>query len=301
MNCFLALALVFVFSSVATPLRAEPGDAMHTPVKASGIAEIPAMGEEKSPVFDDAQALKISQAAIGQAAGGFSLRDRKNRKVTLEDYLGKPLVVSFIYTACFHTCPIITQTIKRTARVARNTFGDDSFQMLTIGFDTRRDSPDKMRIYARQQGVADESGWKFLSADNETMARLVEKFGFIYYKSASGFEHLAQTTVIDAKGVIRHQIYGESFESPQLVEPLKQLIFGDSSDLSMFSNLVNKAKLWCTLYDPRTDSYRFQYGMLVGFGISITFLICFGILLVRMWKKVLRYRRMPSTSKNKDD
>jgi protein SCO1/2 len=301
MNYLLILALVLVLSSVATPLRAEQGDGVHTPVKASGTAEKPAMGEKKAPAFDDTQALQISQAAIGQTVGGFSLLDREDRKVELEDYRGKPLVVSFIYTACFHTCPIITQSIKRAARVARDTFGDDSFQMLTIGFDTRRDSPDKMRIYARQQGVADEASWKFLSADKKTMARLVEKFGFIYFKTVSGFEHLSQTTVIDAKGVIRHQIYGESFETPQFVEPIKQLIFGGSSDLSLFTNLVNKAKLWCTLYDPRTDSYRFQYSMLVGFGISITFLICFGILLIRMWKKVLRYRRTAPTTTIDDD
>jgi protein SCO1/2 len=294
-NLLLILVLIFMFFSSFASLHAEQADGIQAATKHSTSPP------KKAPDFDDAQALKISQAAIGKTVGGFSLRDRKNRKVALEDYLGKPLVVSFIYTACFHTCPIITQTLKRATRVAHDTFGDDSFQMLTIGFDSRRDSPGKMRIYARQQGVADESAWEFLSADKETMARLVEKFGFIYFKSAKGFEHLAQTTVIDAKGMIRHQIYGESFQSPQLVEPLKQLIFGDDNDLSMFSSLVNKAKLWCTLYDPRTDSYRFQYGMLVGFGISITFLIGFGIMLIRMWKKVLRYRRSPQASTKEDD
>jgi protein SCO1/2 len=86
-----------------------------------------------------------------------------------------------------------------------------------------------------------------------------------------------------------------------LVEPLKQLIFGSSSDKSVFSTLVNRAKLWCTLYDPRTDSYRFQYGMVLGFAISIIFLIGWGILLIRMWKKVLRYRRSQPAIINGDD
>lgn len=290
MKYLLIFALGFVLFGATETLYAESSDAVQA---TSSI--------EKEPVFDDAQALKISQAAIGRTVGGFSLRDRKRRKVAFEDYRGKPLVVSFIYTACFHTCPIITQTLKRAARIARDTFGDDSFQMLTVGFDTRRDSPDKMRIYARQQGVAGEPSWEFISADNETMAQLTETFGFIYFKSAKGFEHLAQTTVVDAKGVIRHQIYGESFEPPQMVDPLKQLIFGGSSDASVFSNLISKAKLWCTIYDPRTDSYRFQYGMLLGFAISIIFLIGWGILLIRMWKKVLRYRRSQPTTTHNDD
>ncbi len=299
MNFLLIPALIFLLFSSLGSSHAEPNTGKYTPSKLDGASEYSASAKAKEPSFDDAQALEISQAAIGRTVGGFSLRDRKRRKVTLEDYRGKPLVVSFIYTACFHTCPIITQTLKRAMDVARDTFGDGSFQMLTIGFDARRDSPDKMRIYADQQGVDGNPDWEFLSADKETMARLTETFGFLFFKSASGFEHLAQTTVIDAKGVIRHQIYGESFDSPQFVEPLKQLIFGGSSDLSVFSNLVNKAKLWCTIYDPRTDSYRFQYGMLVGFGISIIFLIGWGILLIRMWKKVLRYRRsQPATTHN---
>ncbi len=256
---------------------------------------------KKDPSFDDAQALKISQAAIGRTLDGFSLLDRKRGKVALEDYRGKPLVISFIYTACFHTCPIITQSLDRSAGVARDTFGEDSFQVLTIGFDTRRDSPEKMRIFARQQGVAGEPGWEFLSADKETMARLTERLGFVYFKSPRGFDHLAQTTVIDAKGVIRHQIYGEKIESPQLVEPLKQLIFGGNSNESVFSKLINKAKLWCTIYDPRTDSYRFQYGMVLGFAISILFLIGWAIVLVRMWKKHLRYRRSLSATMDSDE
>jgi len=297
MNYLLVPAFMFLLFSTAGSLHAEPNAGTRASLKTDGATEHSASATTKEPTFDDAQALEISQAAIGRTVGGFNLRDRKRRKVALEDYRGKPLVVSFIYTACFHTCPIITQTLKRAMDVANDTFGDGSFQMLTIGFDTRRDSPSKMRIYARQQGVGGNPDWEFLSADKETMARLTEAFGFLFFKSPSGFEHLAQTTVIDAKGVIRHQIYGESFDSPELVEPLKQLIFGGSSDLSLFSNLVNKAKLWCTIYDPRTDSYRFQYGMVVGFGISIIFLIGWGIILIRMWKKVLRYRRsQPTTS-----
>jgi protein SCO1/2 len=295
------LALIFMFFGIITPLHAG-SDANTGLLPAMRVVpEYSSSSTKKGPPFDDATALKISQAAIGQTLEGFSLLDRKRGKVALEDYRGKPLVISFIYTACFHTCPIITQSLDRAAGVARDTFGEDSFQLLTIGFDTRRDSPEKMRIFARQQGVAGEPGWEFLSADKKTIARLTEKLGFVYFKSPRGFDHLAQTTVIDAKGVIRHQIYGENIESPQLVEPLKQLIFGGSDDDSVFSRLVSRAKLWCTVYDPRTDSYRFQYGMILGFSISILFLIGWGVFMIGMWKKHLRYRRSLSTRVNSDE
>jgi protein SCO1/2 len=294
-------ALIFMFFGIIAPLHAELNGGTGFPPMMRVTPEYSSSSTKKDSSFDDATALKISQAAIGRSLDGFTLLDRKRGKVALEDYRGKPLVISFIYTACFHTCPIITQSLDRAAGVARDTFGEDSFQMLTIGFDTRRDSPEKMRVFARQQGVAGEFGWEFLSADKETMARLTERLGFIYFKSRIGFDHLAQTTVIDAKGVIRHQIYGENIESPQLVEPLKQLIFGGSDDESVFSRLVSRAKLWCTVYDPRTDSYRFQYGMILGFAISILFLIGWGVFMIRMWKKHLRYRRSLPATVNSDE
>ncbi|NOR73061.1 MAG: redoxin domain-containing protein [Mariprofundaceae bacterium] len=295
------LTLIFIFFGTITPLHAELNGGTGSPPMMRVVPEYSSSSTKKDLSFDDAQALKISQAAIGQTLEGFSLLDRKRGKVALEDYRGKPLVISFIYTACFHTCPIITQSLDRAAGVARDTFGEDSFQLLTIGFDARRDSPEKMRIFARQQGVAGEPGWEFLSADKKTIARLTERLGFIYFKSPRGFDHLAQTTVIDAEGVIRHQIYGENIESPQLVEPLKQLIFGGSDDDSVFSRLVSRAKLWCTVYDPRTDSYRFQYGMILGFSISILFLIGWGVFMIGMWKKHLRYRRSLSARVNSDE
>ncbi|MDX8411223.1 MAG: SCO family protein [Mariprofundaceae bacterium] len=259
------------------------------PMQASHDA--PGAKHQNGKDFDDKLALKTSQDAIGRNVEGFTLLDRRGREVRLADYRGKPLLISFIYTACFHTCPMITQTLARVTDIARDTFGDDSFQMLTVGFDARRDSPDKMRIFARQQGVADEPGWAFLSADEETIMRLADTLGFIFFPSPKGFDHLAQTTVIDARGIVYRQIYGEQFEPPLLVEPLKELIFGGSADESLLSGLIGKARLWCTIYDPRTDSYRFQYSMVLGFAISILFLIGSGILLARMWKKVLQNLR----------
>ena len=41
-----------------------------------------------------------------------------------------------------------------------------------------------------------------------------------------GFDHLAQTTVIDAHGRIYRQVYGDAFAVPALVEPLKDLALG---------------------------------------------------------------------------
>ena len=55
------------------------------------------------------------------------------------------------------------------------------------------------------------------------------------------------------------QIYGGVFEAPALVEPLKDLVYGRRSDWASLEGLINRVRLFCTLYDPRTGGYRFDY------------------------------------------
>ena len=50
--------------------------------------------------FDEKEALKESQAAIGRQVGNYRFIDSQNREVRLAQLCGKPLVVNFIYTRC---------------------------------------------------------------------------------------------------------------------------------------------------------------------------------------------------------
>ena len=41
----------------------------------------------------------------------FQLRDQFGQAVSLSDYLGKPVVLTFLYTSCPDICPIVTETL----------------------------------------------------------------------------------------------------------------------------------------------------------------------------------------------
>lgn len=239
--------------------------------------------------FDDKTALEYSQDALGRMIGDYNLLDREGRSVNLADYRGKPLIVSLIYSSCFHTCPVITQHLARAIKLARSAVGEDSFNIVSIGFDVRHDRPETMKTFARQRRVSRDPAWEFLSSDDEeTILRLTEDLGFIFIRTLNGFDHLAQVTVIDAEGKVFRQVYGENLNPPVLVEALKELVFGDvaTSDISL-SRLINKARLWCTIYDPKSNTYRFDYTMAVGLGISFVVLIFFAYIIIRMWIRLL--------------
>jgi protein SCO1/2 len=244
-------------------------------------------GDHAAIEFDEASALKISQGAIGRELGSYELRDTEGRPVHLERYRGKPLVVSLIYTSCAHVCPTTTRHLAGVVKKARAVLGEESFQVVTIGFDTPNDTPAAMRTFARQQG-AQMSGWDFLSADAATIEHLSENLGFLYRASPRGFDHLVQATLVDADGRVRSQVYGMTFETPQLVEPLKRLVLGEAPAATALHGAWNRVRLFCTTYDPASDSYRFDYSLFVGIAIGVLIVGSGIVLLVR---EFMRNRR----------
>ena len=174
------------------------------------------------------------------------------------------------------------QNLARAVEVAQGVFGRDGFNVVTVGFDGRNDTPQRMRAYASDQGI-DQPNWRFLSADRATVDGLTKDLGFVFYPSPRGFDHLAQTTLLDRNGTVYRQIYGSNFTPPFVVQPLKELIFGKSAGLLSVSALIDRVRLFCTLYDPTSDRYRFDYSVIIGVVIGALSLAGIGTILVRAW------------------
>ncbi|OFZ99754.1 MAG: hypothetical protein A3H35_01825 [Betaproteobacteria bacterium RIFCSPLOWO2_02_FULL_62_17] len=240
-----------------------------------------AAAQEQAPGKPDLErALQVSQAAIGRPLGDYLLQDRLHRTVRIADYRGKPLVISFVYTSCFEVCPTGTQFLARAVRSARAALGDSSFNVLTVGFNQPFDAPDSMAAFARQNGISD-AAWEFVGADQKIVQSLTADLGFTYYRTPRGFDHLIQVSIVDAKGVVFTQIYGDTFELPMLVGPLKDLLSGQAVRRGGYDGLWNKVKLFCTVYDPATGQYRFSYTIFVELFAGLTFLGALGFFYIR--------------------
>jgi len=237
-----------------------------------------------SDKYDKDNALKFSQAAINRTIGSykFSNQDKKNLDIT--QYRGKPLIVSLIYTSCHHICPTLTNSLADVVEVARDALGDDSFSVVTIGFDTEADSPERMHLFARERNINLE-GWDFLSTDSDTIEAFSNDVGFIFFKSAKGFDHLSQITLLDADGKVYRQVYGVKYEPPQLIEPLKELLFGNRTESTLVEGWINNIRLFCTLYDPHSGRYEFDYSIFIGIIMGIIILGAIAIFIVRAWRQ----------------
>jgi protein SCO1/2 len=242
--------------------------------------------------LDEKSAFERSQAAIGKSVGDFVLLNREGAPVELRKYRGKPLLVNFVYTACFQVCPTTTRNLQKAVAETASVMGPERFNIVTIGFNQPFDSPQAMKDFAARYGL-DLPNWEFLSPATTLVADVTQNFGFSYVATPAGFDHLNQITMVDAEGRIVRQVYGEKFTPKDIAEPLKLLITGSaiSPEVSTVKELMERVRILCSVYDPRTGRYRTNYSvyfMVAGFITFLGFLI---YLSLNMWKN--RRRESP--------
>lgn len=246
----------------------------------TAFVSVPAAAALRDEGFDVDRALRASQAVIGQPLGGYTLIGSDGQPLRLDALRGKPLLISFIYTGCFQICPSTTRNLKLAVQAAERTLGTGTFNVVSIGFNQPFDTPEAMGAFAREQGVQ-QPYWKFLGIDQATLEALSRNVGFSYQGAAAGFEHITQITVVDATGRIYRQIYGDNFPLPQLVAPLKELIAGEPPAQQTLTQLIERVRILCTVYDPVSGQYRYKYSILLEIAGGLFSLAAVGVFLLR--------------------
>lgn len=292
--CRLALLIAFVSIAFSGALSAAPREASANNARAETDAVIDS-AEVRAFGLDQEAALRASQAVLGHRPADYTLRDRASRTVSLSQFRGSPLLVNFVYTGCFRICPTSTRALHRAVDAMRDRFGVDQFKVVTIGFNQPTDSPLAMREFAAQQQI-DDPNWEFLSPRASDVAALARDFGFSYVATPIGFEHTLQVSIVDADGRIHSQVYGDAFTADSLGEPLRRLLAGSllsGSALarSSVSDLLDKVRILCSVYDPRTGTYRVDYSLYIEVAGFLTFVLALLVLLTQEWRARRALRR----------
>jgi protein SCO1/2 len=238
----------------------------------------------EAPRFDARSALEASQAAIGRILpADLAFTDQLGRRRRLGEFRGRALVISPVYTSCYMVCPTTTTYLRQATDIAATVLGAEAFSVLTIGFDTANDTPERMRSYAASRGI-DSPQWVFAAADATTTQSLLRQLGFTYVATPRGFDHMIQATVVDRDGRIYRQVYGQQFEAPLLVDPLKRLALGQQAGGDTLETVVEGVRLLCTVYDPKSGRYRFDYSLVLSFVVGVMCLGGVALFILRAWR-----------------
>ncbi|MDP1733893.1 MAG: SCO family protein [Sulfuritalea sp.] len=259
-------------ASIAVATSALPADKAFVPK----LAEQPqgARTGLALTTLDEKAALQRSQGVIGKPIGDHVLLDRQERPTQLAKYRGKPLLVNFVYTACFQVCPTTTKNLQKAVEGTVGVLGADRFNIVSIGFNQPFDSPQAMKAFASSYGIH-LPNWEFLSPAAAIVDELTNSFGFSYVATTAGFDHMNQVTIVDAEGKVFRQVYGETFTAEDLAEPLKAMITGSPipPQTSTLAEIADRIRILCSVYDPISGKYRTNYALYFEIAGFISFMI----------------------------
>ena len=174
------------------------------------------------PGFAEEMGQRGSLPRIGPAPE-FSLTSQDGGELKLADLRGKVVAVTFIFTRCIDTCPVLTPMMSFVQDRLGSDFGA-RIVFVSITVDPERDTPEVLKEYGEAFG-ADFAGWYFLTGSPSTIADVVRRYGVFAAKAENGnVEHTFLTSIIDRRGVLRVQYLGVRFDPEEFRLDLLSLV-----------------------------------------------------------------------------
>lgn len=147
-------------------------------------------------------------------------------KQTLDELMGdKVVLLSFIYATCndVNGCPLSTSVFHKIKRRLSTAGIKDDLRLITLSFDPKHDTPDKMANYAKSLAT-EQTDWRFITTHsqqelrpilegyNQTIQQQYDEDGH----STGTFSHTLRVYLIDRHKKIRN-IYSVGFLHPDIL------------------------------------------------------------------------------------
>lgn len=156
------------------------------------------------------------------AAPQFSLTDQNGAAVSLGALRGRVAVVTFLFTSCSDTCPLLTT--KLVAIQKKLGANQDRVQFVGITVDPLTDTPAVLKRYA-QAHSADPLRFSFLTGSFDQIAEVARRYAVFHRKQANGsVDHSFLTSLVDASGTLRVQYSGWRFSADEFLADLRSLL-----------------------------------------------------------------------------
>ena len=156
-------------------------------------------------------------------APAFALESSRGPRIALADLRGKVLAVTFVFTTCTDSCPILTGKLAEIGRALGNDFGP-RIAFVAISVDPLNDTPARLRDYATAHR-AEAPGWFFLTGAPGEIDAVLRGYGAYAKKTGSGsVDHLFLTSLVDRAGRLRVQYLGTRFDARELQRDLQSLL-----------------------------------------------------------------------------
>lgn len=167
--------------------------------------------------------------APGDAVPDFKLRNQDGRTIHLDQFRGKELLVTFIYTRCPlpDFCPRVTHNFADINRqLAANAKLYAKTHLLCVSFDPDTDTPERLRAYGASYIGSDAkdafSHWDFAVPDKAGLEKMAQYFDLGMSQGADNtITHTLSTTLIGADGKVVRFYPGNEWTPEQVLDDMK--------------------------------------------------------------------------------
>jgi protein SCO1 len=166
----------------------------------------------------------------GDAVPDFKLRNQDGRAIHLDQFRGKALLVTFIYTRCPmpNFCPLVTHNFAVIDRqLAANPALYSKTHLLCVSFDPEHDTPARLRAYGAEYIGSDAKSafahWDFAAPSQPELLEMAKFFDVgITHGAEDTITHTLSTTLIDAHGKVAQFYPGNEWTPEQVVADVKK-------------------------------------------------------------------------------
>jgi protein SCO1/2 len=168
------------------------------------------------------------QITTGEPVPDFSLIDQTRHDVSLSQFKGKVVVMTFMYTHC-----VLPNFCFRTAnnfRLLQKRFSGElgtNLIFISITFDPTHDTPEALAQYGKTWS-ADPKSWKLLTGPQSDIDKIGGQFGVSHFAEEGLITHSLHTVIIKRDGTLAANLEGNQFSADQLGD-LVQTVLQDSS------------------------------------------------------------------------
>ena len=218
-----AMTMVYKVKNPADVQKLRPGDEISADILVpsdsddyllDNIAITSEKGRSVPPTL-----LPPHQLMIGEPVPDVPLMNQDGKPVHLNDYKGKAVLVTFIYTRCPMptACPLISSHFSEVNKLlSQDPKAYANSLLISISLDPTYDKPPVLRQYGLaylDDNAAAFSHWEFADTTPDALKKLAQAFGLQYSVEDNQITHTMQTTLIDKNSKVAQQ-WGGSGWSP---------------------------------------------------------------------------------------
>ena len=168
--------------------------------------------------------------APGDAVPDFKLRNQDGRTIHLNQFRGRELLVTFIYTRCPlpNFCPRVTRNF---ADINRQLDADvalhNKTHLLCVSFDPDNDTPQRLRAYGASYIGSDAEDafthWDFAVPEKSVLSKMAAYFDVGITQAAdNSITHTLSTTLIGRDGKVVRFYSGNEWTVDQVMADIRQ-------------------------------------------------------------------------------